>query len=91
MSRKNRYKFRDRPAVNTAGSDSHLSTSVSGSSVSADRSAGAMAAHADEYKIITRDLLRLIILNGVMLGAVLALYFANRDSLFLERWFQNLF
>ncbi len=76
MSKKNKYKFRERPAVST----SNLSSS-----------SPAMSAHVAEYKIISKDLIRLVIVNGVMLAAVLVVYFTNRSSGYLEKMFQNLF
>ena len=85
MSKKNRYKFRDRPAVNTSSD----SSSASNSPVSA--SANAMNQHVAEYRIISKDLIRLVVLNGVMLAAVLVVYFTNRTSGYLERMFQSLF
>lgn len=47
--------------------------------------------HAEEYKIIKHDLVRVLLLNLAYLGGILALYYANRNSLFLERWFSRLF
>lgn len=81
MSRRNRNKFRVReesPRVNTSAIGSNSASS------------SAVASHAAEYKIISKDLIRLVVLNIVMFGAVLALYFANRSSGFLEKAFQNL-
>ncbi len=86
MSKKNRYKFRDRQA-------SEATPEVSRSTAPAAQagSAGAMAAHAAEYRIISRDLIRLVVVNGIMLAAVLVVYFTNRTSGYLERFFSNLF
>ena len=95
MSKRNRYKFRDRPAVNTSSDSSSASNSVvsatpaSNGRVSA--SASAMNQHVAEYRIISKDLIRLVVLNGVMLAAVLVVYFTNRTSGYLERMFQSLF
>ncbi len=47
--------------------------------------------HAEEYKIIKHDLVRVLLLNLAYLSGILALYYANRNSLFLERWFSRLF
>jgi hypothetical protein len=47
--------------------------------------------HAEEYKIIKHDLLRVFLLNLAYLAGIVALYYANRNSLFLERWFSKLF
>lgn len=47
--------------------------------------------HAAEYSIIKHDLLKVIILNALYLAAVLALYFSNKQSGFLEAWFSKIF
>jgi hypothetical protein len=52
--------------------------------------ASAMNQHVAEYRIISKDLIRLIVLNGLMLAAVLVVYFTNRNSGYLERIFSNL-
>lgn len=39
-----------------------------------------------EYRIIKWDLVRVLILNLVFLAAVLALYYTNKNSGFLEHW-----
>lgn len=39
-----------------------------------------------EYKMIKWDLVRLLIFNVVVLAGVLALYYTNRTSGFLENW-----
>ena len=44
-----------------------------------------------EYKLIKSDLIRLGILNTVYLAGLLALYFINRQSHFLDRWTASLF
>lgn len=46
--------------------------------------------HEHEYKIIKRDLIRLLILNCAYLAALLALYFSNQKTHFLENWFARL-
>lgn len=43
--------------------------------------------HEAEYAIIRRDLIKVVILNLVYLALILALYFANRKSGFLDHWF----
>ncbi len=47
----------------------------------------AQTAHAHEYAAIRGDLVRVVILNLVYLAAILALYYANKSSHFLDRWF----
>lgn len=83
MSKRNRNKFRDR--------------SYRDESSPVDGSAGRMSAaspassHSAEYKIITNDLIRLVVLNAVMLAAVLVVYFTNLKSNYLESLFLKLF
>jgi hypothetical protein len=43
--------------------------------------------HAGEYRIIKFDLIKVVILNVVYLAVILGLYFANRQSGFLDNWF----
>lgn len=43
--------------------------------------------HSQEYKIIKRDLIKLLILNSFYLALLLALYFINQKSQFLDNWF----
>ena len=85
MSKRNRYKFRDRDSVRSAVVEHRpVASPVAASS-------GAEAAHSAEYKIIRNDMIRLVVLNGIMLAAVLVVYFTNRSSGYLERLFERLF
>lgn len=45
------------------------------------------AEHTQEYNIIQKDLVRLVILNVLFLGAVLAVYYTNNNSHYLEKIF----
>ncbi len=81
MSKRNRNKFRSRETESVA----------SPAPTSPANSGGAMAQHTAEYRVISRDLIRLIILNGIMLAAVFALYYANRQSGFVERLYYQIF
>ena len=45
---------------------------------------------AAEYRIIKFDLIRVLIINLIFLAAVLALYYTNLHSGYLERWFDKL-
>lgn len=45
------------------------------------------AEHAQEYKIIQKDLVRLVILNTLFLAAILAVYYTNNTSHYLEKIF----
>lgn len=44
-----------------------------------------------EYSIIQRDLLRVIILNVLYLAGILILYYTNKNTHYLEQWFNNVF
>ncbi len=45
--------------------------------------------HDAEYKIIKFDLIKVVILNLVYLIGILALYYANQRSGFLDAWFSK--
>lgn len=47
---------------------------------------GGGLSHEAEYRIIKFDLVKVLILNLVYLGAILALYFADQKSHFLQNW-----
>lgn len=87
MSRRNRNKFRSRDEARSTAT-----TAVNSGAVSRPQAGngGAFAQHAAEYKIISSDMIRLVILNGVMLVAVLALYYVNRSSGIVEKWFEQI-
>jgi hypothetical protein len=95
MSKRNRNKFRNREnnrsETNTSVTAVNTTSNTPTSSRSMNATASAEAQHAAEYKIINRDLLRLVVLNGIMLAAVLALYYANRTSGIVERTYNQLF
>ena len=42
-----------------------------------------------EYKIIKRDLLRVVILNIIILGGMLVLYYTNLKAHYLEHWVEK--
>jgi len=46
--------------------------------------------HQAEYAIIRKDLIKVLILNAVYLAALLALYFTDRRTQFLEHWFSRI-
>jgi hypothetical protein len=48
-------------------------------------------AHAIEYKIIKHDLIKVVGLNALYLAGVLALYYFNTQSHFLDKAFSKLF
>ncbi len=45
--------------------------------------------HDGEYGIIQHDLIKVLILNALYLAGVLALYFTNQKSHYLEAWFSK--
>ena len=47
--------------------------------------------HAAEYSVIKHDLLRVVYLKVLYLAAVLAIYFTNIKSHYLENFFGKLF
>lgn len=44
-----------------------------------------------EYNVISKDLIRVIILNVLYLAGLLAVYYTNEQQHYLERIFANLF
>ena len=55
-----------------------------------NRDHAAVTGHAEEYRIIKFDLIKVIILNIVYLAVILSLYYSNQNSQFLERWFAKI-
>lgn len=47
--------------------------------------------HVAEYKIIKHDLFKVLGLNILYLGAVLAVYYSNQQSHFLDKLFLSIF
>ena len=43
-----------------------------------------------EYSIIRKDLIRVLTLNAIYLVAILALYFSDQRTHYLEAWFSRL-
>jgi hypothetical protein len=52
-------------------------------------SAHVALSHAQEYRVIKGDLVRVAGLNVLYLALVLALFFTNARSGYLERWFEQ--
>jgi hypothetical protein len=46
--------------------------------------------HSAEYSIIKMDLIKVIALNALYLTAILALYYTDKNSPFLEQWFARI-
>ena len=44
---------------------------------------------AGEYKIIKGDLVKVLVINLLFLAGVLALYFTNQKTHYLEAWFSK--
>lgn len=53
--------------------------------------AAAYAAHAQEYRQISNDLIKLAIVNGALLALTLVMYFVNRRNGFLENLYHSIF
>ncbi|MCL5666396.1 MAG: hypothetical protein M1383_01335 [Patescibacteria group bacterium] len=66
-------------------SKKHKKTNIQGGPVSASLT------HEGEYRIIRHDLLRVVILNLVYLAAVLAVFYSNNKSHYLENLFGKIF
>lgn len=77
-------------AVGTTQTSS-VATSSSAKPAVVDKLTPVYNAHAEEYKIVRHDLIRVVVVNGLFLAAVLALYFSNKSNPFLEAWYQKLF
>ncbi len=95
MSRKNRNKFKNKYRAreeNRGEIEAPVTSSASAAVASAPAKgmSGAFAQHAAEYRTINADLIRLIVLNGIMLAAVFALYYANKSSGIVEKLFHQL-
>jgi hypothetical protein len=48
------------------------------------------AAHQQEYALVHKDLIKVLILNLVYLAVILTLYFTNKNTHYLENWFNKL-
>lgn len=106
MSKKKKKKYYQQAVNNVTSSVNNtanaVSTGISGvisSTVSpmtpvkaanSDKQAAFYNAHAEEYAMVRHDLIRVALVNGVFLAAVLALYYANRSHPFLEIWYTKL-
>ncbi len=77
MSKKNRYK-------------NLIEKNSRGISAPAPVSPQTEAGLVDEYRIIRSDLIRVIFVNALFLSGLLALYYTNQQSHYLERWFSGI-
>ncbi len=48
-------------------------------------------AHALEYRIIRNDLIRVVVLNVLFLAVVLAVYYTDQQSHYLQRIYNQIF
>ena len=46
--------------------------------------------HAAEYRVIKFDLVKVLVLNVIYFAAILALYYGNQHSHFVDNWFAKL-
>jgi len=66
---------------NKKATQSYMNVVVGGAGISA---------HAEEYAIIKHDLVRVVLLNILYLAGVLALYYSNSQTHYLENWFSKI-
>ncbi len=88
MSKKHRRKHYSETKSNLVSSA--VSATVASGPVS-DKETSVYAAHREEYKHITSDLIRVIVVNGLFLIGVLVLYYVNRSHPFLDSWYNSIF
>jgi hypothetical protein len=50
----------------------------------------ASLSHTAEYHIIKHDLIKVLVLNIIYLAAILAIYYTDLKSHYLEHWFDKL-
>ena len=60
----------------------HQSLATSGST--------AALSHTQEYRIIKHDLIKVVVLNAIYLVALLALYYSDQHTHYLETWFSHI-
>jgi hypothetical protein len=56
----------------------------------ASSSASSGLSHTGEYQIIKHDLIKVVVLNLVYLAVLLALFFGNQHTHFVDNWFAKL-
>lgn len=103
MSKKKKKKYYQQPVSNvssagntpvgavTTSQTSSTATMAAAKPAVVDKLTPVYNAHAEEYKIVRHDLIRVAVVNGLFLAAVLALYYSNKSNPFLEAWYQKLF
>lgn len=85
MSKRNKKKY------NSQYSPTQPSSSADAASQQETKANSVYAAHREEYRYITADLIRVGIINGLFLAGVIALYYANRTNHFLDSWYSKIF
>jgi anaerobic C4-dicarboxylate transporter len=90
MSKKNKRKHYSEMKPNHVGTPVVAAQSaVAATPVSKD--ASVYSAHREEYKHISSDLIRVLIVNGIFLIGVLILYYINKTNPFLDSWYNWIF
>lgn len=103
MSKKKKKKYYQQAVSNVSSTASQAISGVTSAVTSSvasiapvkasptDKLAPLYSAHAEEYRMVRSDLIRVAVVNGLFLVAVLALYYANRSNPFLEAWYSRIF
>lgn len=103
MSKKKKKKYYQQAVSNFSSTANDLTSAVAGgvSSVTSavstikpvvtDKQAAVYNAHNAEYAMVRHDLVRVLVVNGLFLAGVIALYYVNKSNPFLEAWYQKLF
>lgn len=58
---------------------------------SAERNTAVYASHETEYQDIKKDLVRVVLLNSLILIAILAIYYTDKNSGYLQRFYDRIF
>ncbi|MEZ4180313.1 MAG: hypothetical protein R3B41_02235 [Candidatus Doudnabacteria bacterium] len=73
--------------INAVSSASNLPQSTQTSSITNT----VYQAHQEEYDLISKDLIRVIVVNGLFFVALVVLYYYNQSHPFLQDIYQKLF
>ena len=67
-------------------------TAVKSAPQPADSSANAVyASHRGEYQTIQADLIKVLIINGLLFAVIIAMYFINQSNPFLDSLYSRIF
>lgn len=58
---------------------------------SAERTTAIYASHEAEYQDIKKDLVRVVLLNSLILIAILVIYYTDKNSGYLQRFYEQIF